>query len=119
MTPKRMAEAYLATWNATEPATREALLAEHWSRDARYVDPLMSGSGTDQLGGLIDAVQQRFPSYRFTLRGEPDGHGRYVRLAWSLGEPGREAPIEGSDVLALRDGRIEQVIGFIDRAPAG
>ena len=65
-------------------------------------------------GGL-----SRFPGFRFTLLGTPDGHGDYVRLAWALGPDGSPAPIEGSDVVTLEGGRIRRVIGFIDRAPAG
>jgi hypothetical protein len=38
-------------------------------------------------------------------------------LSWSLGPEGAEPPIEGSDVVMVDDGRIRQVIGFIDRAP--
>ena len=29
MTPRLMADAYIDTWNAAEPATRARLLAEH------------------------------------------------------------------------------------------
>jgi hypothetical protein len=47
-----------------------------------------------------------------------DGHGDYVRLSWTLGPAGDEPPIEGSDVVIIKDGRISQVIGFIDRATA-
>jgi hypothetical protein len=116
--PLSIATAYLDTWNQRSAAQRQALLDRHWNDDARYVDPLMSGHGTTQIGGRMAAVQQRFPDYRFALLGKPDGHGDYVRLSWSLGPDAGEAPIEGSDVVRLRDGRIAEVIGFIDRAPA-
>ena len=78
----------------------------------------MRADGTVQVAGLVAAVQQRFPGFRFALTGTPDGHGEFVRLSWSLGPEGGAAPIEGSDVVELRDGRIGRVIGFIDRAPA-
>ena len=41
-------EHYLATWNATG-AERDALLAEHWSPEVTYVDPLADVSGTAAL----------------------------------------------------------------------
>jgi hypothetical protein len=116
--PLAIANAYLDTWNQRSGAQRQALLERHWSDDARYVDPLMAGRGPAQIDGLMAAVQQRFPDYRFTLLGRPDGHGDYVRLSWSLGPVAGEAPIEGSDVVRLRDGKIHEVIGFIDRAPS-
>ena len=115
--PIAIANAYLDTWNQRTAAQRQALLAQHWSADARYVDPLMAGQGTAQIGGLIAAVHERFPHFRFALLGKPDGHGDYVRLSWSLGPADGDAPIEGSDVVRLRDGKIDDVVGFIDRAP--
>lgn len=113
-----IAQAYLDTWNETDATRRARLLREHWSNDAQYVDPMMSGSGAEQIGALVDAVQQRFPGFRFVQLGTADGHGARVRLAWSLGPDGAEPPIKGSDVLELRDGRIRRVIGFLDQVPA-
>jgi len=117
--PSAAAAAYITLWNETDAARRAALLAQTWTDDVQYVDPLMQGRGHVELGGLVAAVQQRFPGFRFALRGQPDGHGDHVRLGWSLGPDGAEAPIEGSDVLTLRHGRIAAVIGFLDKVPAG
>jgi hypothetical protein len=116
--PKSVAQAYLETWNEPNEEQRRSLLNKHWTKNATYVDPLMHGDGADQIANLVRAVHQRFPGYRFQQLGTPDGHGDYVRLSWTLGLAGSEPPIEGSDVMILQDGRISQVIGFIDRAPA-
>lgn len=113
-----IATAYLQTWNETDADRRRAMLARHWTEDARYVDPLMSGAGHTQIDALVGAVHQRFPGFRFALLGTPDGHGEHVRLSWTLGPEGGEPPIEGSDVVRLEGGRIASVVGFIDRAPA-
>lgn len=116
--PATIARAYLDTWNETDAAKRLDLLTTHWTGDASYADPMMGAEGIAQISGLVGAVHERFPGFRFVLEGTPNGHGRYVRLAWSLGPEGAEPPIEGSDVVLLDEGRISQVIGFIDRAPA-
>lgn len=116
--PVAIANAYITTWNATDTPQREATLASHWTANASYVDPLMSASDTQGISGLVSAVHQRFPGFRFTLTGTPDGHGNYVRLSWSLGPAGAEPPVRGSDLIVLQGGRISQVIGFIDQAPA-
>jgi hypothetical protein len=115
--PKEIAQRYIATWNETDPEKRAALLRNAWADDVAYADPLAAVAGHDALGALIGGVQQRFPGFRFALIGAPDGHGDYVRLAWSLGPAGAPAPIEGSDVVTLADGRITQVIGFLDKVP--
>lgn len=118
MTARQIADAYLATWNAADAQACAALLDRHWTRDAEYVDPMVAAAGTAQIGATIAAVRERFPGFAFTLLGEPDGHGDHVRLRWTLGPAGVPAPIEGSDVITVRDGRIDRVVGFLDRVPA-
>jgi len=115
---KLVADRYIALWNESDPAARQKLLAENWTADATYVDPLMAGSGTAEIDGLIAGVQQRFPNFRFNLIGTPDGYGDKVRFSWSLG-PGDyvDAPIEGTDFAIVRDGRIHAVTGFLDKVP--
>lgn len=109
---------YIATWNETDAAARAALISDHWSETPRYLDPLMSASDADELCEMIGAVHDRFPGFRFTLINRPDGHGDYVRFAWALGPEGREAVIEGSDIVETRSGRIDRVVGFLDKLPA-
>ena len=113
--PQRIAERYLAAWNETDTERRLALLRQDWTDDASYVDPLSSAHGSDAICALIGEVHQRFPGFRFTLTGRPDGHGEHVRMSWRFGPVGAEAPVEGSDVVATRGGRIARVIGFLDR----
>jgi len=115
--PVFIARAYLETWNELDGAKRQALLKKHWADEATYVDPLMSADGSEKISDLVGAVHARFPAFQFKLTGTPNGHGKYVRLSWSLGPDGAEPPIEGSDVVVVEYGRICQVIGFIDRAP--
>ena len=114
-----IARSYLEVWNETDTHRRAELFGRSWHEDARYVDPMMKGEGVAQIGGLVAAVHERFPGFRFTLRGQPDGHGEHVRFQWSLGPDGQAAPIEGSDVVRLDGGRIASVVGFLDKVPAG
>jgi len=114
-----IATTYLQAWNEADASRRTALLCDRWTADASYVDPLMSGEGPTQIGALIGAVHERFPGFRFSLIGTPDGHGEHVRFSWSLGPDGTEPPIKGSDVVSLQGGRIRRVIGFLDQVPAG
>jgi hypothetical protein len=75
---KTVASRYIDLWNERAPARRREMLAANWTSDARYVDPLMSGDGHDGVDALIAGVQQRFPEFRFTLIGEPNGFGDHV-----------------------------------------
>src|SRR5262245_52086325 len=78
----RIATTYIDTWNADDETQRRRLLRQHWTDDATYVDPLMRGAGAQQISGLVGAVHERFPGFRFALIGTPNGHGDYVRLSW-------------------------------------
>ncbi|MDF0530607.1 nuclear transport factor 2 family protein [Tsukamurella sp. 8F] len=111
--------AYLDTWNATDPQTRAALLADHWAPDATYTDPLADVAGPDEIGALVGGVHEQFPGFVFSLVGEPDAHHRHVRFQWALGPAGAEPPVVGFDVITVDDAdRITSVAGFLDRVPA-
>jgi hypothetical protein len=116
--PKTIASDYIALWNETDSGARVRKLNELWTADARFVDPIAKTVGAGEMSAFIGSVHDRFPGYRFALRGEPGGYDDQVRLSWSLGPVGGEAPIEGSDVLSLKDGRVDAVIGFFDKVPA-
>jgi hypothetical protein len=114
-----IARNYIDLWNERTPARRREILRQHWARDARYVDPLMSGDGHDGVDALIAGVQQRFPDFKFKLIGEANGYGDHVRFSWGLGPEGADAPIKGTDFAVLSDGRIQGITGFLDQVPAG
>lgn len=112
-----VADRYIELWNEHDPKRRAAILAANWATDARYVDPLADVQGHTDISALIGGVQQRFPDFVFALIGKVDGFGANVRFSWGLGPKGADAPIKGSDFAALRDGKIENVTGFLDQVP--
>src|SRR5579883_899819 len=99
-----IAQNYIAFWNAVDAGERRRLYEETFAADARYADPIMRGAGAQEIGGLVEGAQQRFPGFAFRLIGRADGHGDFVRFRWALGPQGSEAPIEGSDVVRLEGG---------------
>ena len=114
-----IASRYIELWNEKAQERRRAILAANWANDARYVDPLMSGNGHDGIDAMIAGVQQRFPDFRFTLIGEPNGYGDNVRFSWGLGPEGIDSPIKGTDFAVMQDGRIRSITGFLDQIPQG
>ena len=79
---------YIATWNETDPARRRELIERTWTEDGQYLDPLIAGEGQEGIDAMIEAVQARFPGYRFRRTSEIDAHHDRVRFSWELG-PGR------------------------------
>lgn len=116
--PKDIAANYIATWNETDDNKRRELIEKYWSETPSYIDPLMTASNASELAGIIGAVQDRFPGFVFRLISLPDGHADYVRFAWGLGPDSRDTPVEGSDIIETRAGRIDRVVGFFDKMPA-
>lgn len=111
---------YLAAWNETDPPTRQAILAEVLTDDAMYTDPLVSVQGRDGLDATIAAVQAQFGGLVFSLGGAVDAHHHIARFTWHLGSGSGEPMVIGFDVVAIGDdGRISQVLGFLDVVPAG
>ncbi len=115
----KIAREYIELWNERKASRRRELLAQNWTADAKYVDPLMSGDGYDGVDGLIAGVQQRFPEFRFALIGEPNGFGVHLRFSWGLGPHGADSPIKGTDFAVLKEGRIHSITGFLDQVPQG
>jgi hypothetical protein len=77
----------------------------------------MRGEGHAQINALVEAVQTRFPGFRFELLGTADGYGNAVRFSWGLGPEEGEYLIKGTDFALLEGGRLKAVHGFLDRLP--
>lgn len=109
---------YLAVWNEADPGALATAAERLFSDEITYTDPLADVRGRDGLAAVVIGVQQQFPGWRFRRSGLSDGHGKQVRFGWELGPEGAEAPVAGFDVAVLGDdGRIRQVLGFLDRVP--
>ncbi|GLW06343.1 isomerase [Microtetraspora sp. NBRC 13810] len=114
-----LVDRYLAAWNETDAGLRAEAVAALWTADGGYTDPLADVRGHAAIGQVIGAVHEQFPGFVFTPKGTADGHGRLARFAWGLGPAGAEPLVEGFDVAVLdEDGRITQVLGFLDKVPA-
>lgn len=94
---------------------------------ARYRDPLMTSdgpAGIDAMPALSEAeglaaVQARFPGFVLKRISAVDAHNGSARFAWSLGPASGPSVVEGVDFCALEgEGRLESVVGFIDKMPA-
>lgn len=117
--PHTLVDDYLELFNTTDPVRRRRRADALFDEDARYTDPMADVVGPEQVDGFVGAVQQQFPGYRFTLGTGPDAHHDQLRMIWHATAPGADSPAAvGFDVIVHRDGRIRQVLGFLDRAPS-
>lgn len=115
-----LVQRYLTAWNETDAEQRKAVLAEVFAADATYTDPLVTVRGHAELDAAIAGVQEQFGGPVFSLGGAVDAHHDIARFTWNLGPEGAEPLIVGFDVAVIGDdGRITQVLGFLDKVPAG
>ncbi|MFE0515096.1 nuclear transport factor 2 family protein [Streptomyces sp. NPDC058964] len=112
---------YFEAWNATEPETLAKAVAAAWTPDGGYTDPLAEAGGHEQIAAVIAAAHEQFPGFVFRPLGTVDGHHDTARFSWELvNQADGSAPVAGFDVITLdAEGRIKQVLGFLDRVPAG
>ncbi len=109
---------YLEAFNETDPERRRELLKALYTSDCTYTDPHVDLQGTEQIGGFIEQTQGRFPGFTFTLGGPVDAHHDQARFQWHAGTATRPDTYVGFDVIVTEDGRIRNVYGFTDAAPA-
>ncbi|MCM6775483.1 nuclear transport factor 2 family protein [Nocardia sp. CDC159] len=114
---ENIAQRYIDAWNERDADKRGALIAEVFTPEATYTDPLAQVAGAAAIEQVIAGAQQQFPGLEFTL-GPVDGHHDIARFTWLLGAPGAAEPLViGFDAVALEGGRIKQVLGFLDKVP--
>jgi hypothetical protein len=94
---------------------RQRLIAETFSEGASYIDPLMTSEGHAEIDGMVRAVQERFPGYRFGRAGTVDGHHDRIRFHWELGTEGGSVVAKGTDFATVASERMTTVTGFIDQ----
>jgi hypothetical protein len=111
---------YVAAWNETDADQRREIIARTWTASGTYLDSHRDSTGHDAIDGMIAAVQQMFPGYRFRLSSGIDKHHDRVRFSWQAGgAPGAPLFFAGTDFAIIApDGRFSAVTGFTDAAPS-
>lgn len=111
---------YVAFWNAPTPEAMRALGAEVFTGDLMYHAPVGVLTGAEALVGFATEFRQHMGAAVFTARSEPEEHHDRIRLRWEIVLPDGTSFAEGTDVISVEeDGRVRDVVSFLDRAPAG
>jgi hypothetical protein len=106
-------ETYFAMWNEADRTARLAHIAEAWSPECHYVDPLNDVTGHEALADMVEGVRAQFPGATLQRTGDIDAHHNVLRFPWSAtGEDGAVI-VAGIDVCVLADdGRLQALAGF-------
>lgn len=110
---------YIAIWNESDSGRRHDLIAQTWSEDASYIDPLVIAEGHDAIEATIAGARAQFPGLEFRLLGPVEAHHNVARFTWELGAvDDADALVEGFDVAVCGDdGRLRHVLGFLNKVP--
>ena len=115
-----IANRYIAAWNESDADLRLKAVADLWTEDGGYTDPLAAVIGAEAISAFIGGAQEQFAGLTFRLVDNVDAHHNVVRFGWQLlPAGGSESVVDGFDVLDLTDdGRIRHVYGFLDKVPS-
>ncbi|MFL6088112.1 MAG: nuclear transport factor 2 family protein [Mycobacterium sp.] len=113
-----LARRYIDSWNETDPSARRAAVDQLYTERRPLRRP--AGCRGRPRGDRVD--DRRGPATVPRLRLPAGGAGRRApqpgRFGWELGPAGAPAPIVGFDVAVSDDsGRIQIVLGFLDKVP--
>ncbi|MCR6736239.1 MAG: nuclear transport factor 2 family protein [Afipia sp.] len=114
-----IAEQYIAAWNETDDARRNALLAQCWADNGVYVDPNVEVTGRDALSRRIKEVQAGRPGARLEFMSGTDAHHNVLRFLWRLVRADGTCGDTSIDIGEVGpDGRLTKIIGFFGPPPA-
>ena len=106
-------DTYFAMWNEPDRAKRLAVIAETWTPECHYVDPLSDVNGYDGLADMVDGVRAQFPGATLQRTGDIDAHHNVLRFPWNATGPDGAVIVAGIDVCVLADdGRLTALAGF-------
>jgi hypothetical protein len=111
---------YIALWNETSHEARMTAIAEVFTAEAIYTDPLADVGGYDGIEAVVAGAQAQFPGYAFKLLDAVDSNHNIARFTWELvPAAGGESLVIGADVAVFgEDGKIRAVYGFLNKVPS-
>jgi hypothetical protein len=111
-------DAYFDLLNETDPDVRARLVADVWTEDGAFFDPLHEATGHEALVELIAGLQAQFPGQRFARTSGIDSHHGVVRFGWELRAGDGTTTVAGLDVgIVAPDGRLTRLAGFFGPLP--
>lgn len=111
-------DCYFEIWNETNADRRREMIAQTWSADCRYTDPVADVATPDGIEAMVEGFHDQFPGLIFVRTGEIENHHDRARFTWDLLGPDGSVQAAGTDVAVLSpDGLLRDVTGFFDQSP--
>jgi hypothetical protein len=108
-------DSYFAMWNEPDRAKRLEVIAQAWTPESHYVDPLSDVTGYEGLADMVEGVRAQFVGASLQRTGDIDTHHNVLRFPWNATGTDGSVIVEGIDVCVLADdGRLQALAGFFD-----
>jgi hypothetical protein len=111
-----LVDIYFAMWNEPDRAERLEVIAQAWTADGHYVDPLSDVTGHEALADMVDGVRTQFPGAALERTGPIDAHHNVLRFPWQATGADGSTIVHGIDVVVVGDdGKMQALAGFFDQ----
>lgn len=108
---------YLSAWGETNQEARRTILANCFSEDGSYKDPLVQANSRRSLDHLIAHTHNLFPGAKLVLNGEVQHHEHGTLFHWDMVGEGGALMLQGVDFAEIAgDGKVHRVVGFFPTA---
>ena len=103
--------AYVAAWNAADPAERRRLLDEAVTDDFVFEGPTGAYKGRDAVANFIAEMQERMPSTEVVRTGPATAAGAFAEFGWEIRSTASGARLLGGadEADVGGDGRLTRV----------
>lgn len=110
---------YFAFWNEADPERRQMLASRVFADDLRYVGPLITAEGRDEIEAVAQRLASEMPGLSLQPIGEVEEHHDRLRYRWEIIRPDGETRFAaGTDIAIMaEDGRLRAITVFLDQPP--
>lgn len=109
---------YFAAWNERDASARADAVANAFTDDARYCDPLADVTGHADIASMMGALQEQHAGLSLRVSSAIDAHHDLLRFGWEAVDASGNVTIAGIDIATVSpDGRVSSLHGFFGETP--
>ncbi|WP_018348363.1 hypothetical protein [Longispora albida] len=117
----RLADRYIASWNADDPAERRKIIDEIWAEDGTYVNRVFAVQGRDYIDFAVGRAHAEYAQKGFSFRSQGNAYGHHngFKFGWVMVDERGEVDTYGEDFMLVDDnGQITVDYQFAMKRPS-
>ena len=109
---------YFSAWNERDALARAEAVANAFTDDARYCDPLADVTGHAAIASMMGALQDQHAGLSLRVSSAIDAHHDLLRFGWEAVDAEGNVTVAGIDIAKVSDdGRVRSLHGFFGETP--